>query len=166
MWLICCSGKVLICSSTHRRNSWCLQTCPKQRLPTQQESKHLRASALMTVVSWEWPPIGATGPLGTCASTSTPSSLELLESNMPTCSWLLLPKFALPLLAMANKSGVNPSPRLHSIKLSSLAFTQLCHSCRNDPAPKPQLAVPTSVTEDVMKNEGASCGPKDHASSC
>jgi hypothetical protein len=46
----------------------------------------------------------------------------------------------------------------------SLAFTRLDNSYRTeDPAPKPQLALPISVIEDVMKNEDASLDPKDQA---
>jgi hypothetical protein len=46
----------------------------------------------------------------------------------------------------------------------SLAFTRLYHSYKNeDPAPKPQLALPISVIDDVMANEGASTDPKDRA---
>jgi hypothetical protein len=52
---------------------------------------------------------------------------------------------------------------MHSPELS-LAFTRLCHSCKNeDPAPTPQLALPLSVIEDVMTHEGASSDPKDGA---
>jgi hypothetical protein len=45
-----------------------------------------------------------------------------------------------------------------------LAFTRLYHSYRQeDPAPKPQLALPISVLEDVMTNEGASPSLKNQA---
>jgi hypothetical protein len=55
----------------------------------------------------------------------------------------------------------DPRRYIYSLELS-LAFTRLCHSYRNeDPAPKPQLALPVSVIEDVMKNEGAAPAPKD-----
>jgi hypothetical protein len=45
-----------------------------------------------------------------------------------------------------------------------LAFSRLCHSYRNeDPAPRPQLALPVSVFQDIMANEGASLDPKVRA---
>jgi integrase len=45
-----------------------------------------------------------------------------------------------------------------------LAFTRLYHSYRTeDPAPKPQLALPISVIEDVVKHEGTSRDPKAQA---
>jgi hypothetical protein len=57
----------------------------------------------------------------------------------------------------------DPRRELYSPELG-LAFTRLFNSYRNeDPAPKPQLALPISVIEDVMKNEGASQSPKDQA---
>jgi hypothetical protein len=57
----------------------------------------------------------------------------------------------------------DPRRELYSPELG-LAFTRLYHSYRNeDPAPKPQLALPISVIEDVMKNEGAALNPKDQA---
>ena len=57
----------------------------------------------------------------------------------------------------------DPRSDLYSPELG-LAFTRLYHSYKNeDPAPKPQLALPVSVIEDVMKNEGASQSPKDQA---
>jgi hypothetical protein len=57
----------------------------------------------------------------------------------------------------------DPRREIYSPKLS-LAFTRLYNSYRNeDPPPKPQLALPISVIEDVMKNEGASLDPKDQA---
>jgi hypothetical protein len=46
----------------------------------------------------------------------------------------------------------------------SLAFTCLHHShCNEDPAPKPQLALPILVVKDIGKNEGASVDTKDQA---
>jgi hypothetical protein len=42
-----------------------------------------------------------------------------------------------------------------------LAFTRLFHSYRaEDPAPRPQLALPVSVFQDAMTHEGASLDPK------
>jgi hypothetical protein len=57
----------------------------------------------------------------------------------------------------------DPRREVYSPELG-LAFTRLYHSYRHeDPAPKPQLALPVSVFEDVMKHEGASRDPKDQA---
>jgi hypothetical protein len=45
-----------------------------------------------------------------------------------------------------------------------LAFTRLYHSYRQeDPVPRPQLALPVSVFQDMMGQEGASLDPKDRA---
>jgi hypothetical protein len=45
-----------------------------------------------------------------------------------------------------------------------LAFTRLYNSYKNeDPAPRPQLALPISVFQDIMQHEGASIDPKDRA---
>jgi hypothetical protein len=45
-----------------------------------------------------------------------------------------------------------------------LAFTRLFHSYKaEDPAPRPQLALPVSVFQDIMTHEGASLAPKDKA---
>ena len=71
--------------------------------------------------AWHTPPIGEIGHLGADASTSTPSSLELPGSNMPTCSWLLLPESVLTLLVTANKLGASPSPR-HCVMLPKPLF--------------------------------------------
>lgn len=57
----------------------------------------------------------------------------------------------------------DPRREIYSPELG-LAFTRLYNSYRTeDPAPKPQLALPISVIEDVMKHEGASASPKDQA---
>lgn len=57
----------------------------------------------------------------------------------------------------------DPRRSIHSPELG-LAFTRLYHSYKNeDPAPKPQLALPISVIEDILKNEGASPSPTDQA---
>jgi hypothetical protein len=43
-----------------------------------------------------------------------------------------------------------------------LAFTWLYHSYKNeDPALQPQLALPVSVFEDIVRHEGTSVNPKD-----
>jgi hypothetical protein len=57
----------------------------------------------------------------------------------------------------------DPRREVYSPELG-LAFTRLYHSYKNeDPAPKPQLAIPVSVFEDIMKHEGTSAAPKDRA---
>jgi hypothetical protein len=56
------------------------------------------------------------------------------------------------------RSGIANGPEL------GLAFTRLFHSYRaEDPAPRPQLALPVSVFQDIMSHEGASLDPKDQA---
>jgi hypothetical protein len=55
-------------------------------------------------------------------------------------------------------------PRGKSGPELGLVFTRLYHSYRNeDPAPRPQLALPISVFQDIMRNEGASIDPKERA---
>jgi hypothetical protein len=126
------------------------------------------------------PPIGATGQHGAPDSASIPSSSVRLENGTHTYSWLSLPESVLALLVTANKLGANPSPlpcamspkplfwqttetpprEVYSPELG-LAFTRLYHNYKNeDPAPKPHLALPISVIEDVMKHEGALFDPK------
>jgi hypothetical protein len=53
-------------------------------------------------------------------------------------------------------------PRGKSGPKLGLAFTRLYHSYRNeDPAPRPQLALPVSAFQDVMSHEGTSIDPKE-----
>ena len=56
-------------------------------------------------------PVGAIGLPGVlAASTSAPSLPGLPETNMLTCSWLLLPKSFVVLLVKADRLGANPLP--------------------------------------------------------
>jgi hypothetical protein len=60
-------------------------------------------------------------------------------------------------------SYADPRKGLASPELG-LAFTRLYHSYREeDPAPKPQLALPISVFQNIMATEGASVHPKQKA---
>jgi integrase len=93
---------------------------------------------------------------------------------------LSLPESALALLVTANRLGANPLPQPRAMTPKSLfgpaaatpherfaapnpAQRSLAFATAEDQAPKPQLALPISVVEDVMKHEGASSGPKDQA---
>jgi hypothetical protein len=60
-------------------------------------------------------------------------------------------------------SHADPRKGLASPELG-LAFARLYHSYREeDPAPKPQLALPVSVFQNIMETEGASVDPKQRA---
>lgn len=131
----------------------------------------------LSMPRWIVPPApltGATSPCGVIASSLTNSLLEPPENNTPTSSWLLLPESVLALLVggqtvattLRHVSQVfvlaacrEPRQEMYSPKLS-LAFTRLHHSCKDeDPAPKLQSALPVSIIEDAMTNEGASSNP-------
>jgi hypothetical protein len=63
---------------------------------------------------------------------------------------------AFVLASFADPRSGDTGPKL------GLAFTRLYHNYKNeDPAPRPQLALPVSVFEDIVRHEGTSVNPKD-----
>ena len=71
---------------------------------------------------------------------------------------------ALRHVAQAFVLASHPDPRGHRGHELGLAFTRLYSSYKNeDPAPRPQLALPISVFQDIMQHEGASADARHRA---